>query len=412
MTMNVNASNSGKCGKGSIVCLYIANALVYAFNALFYCLLPIYFNDQFPPTEAGILLSIGPAVSIIAPVFWGMLADRAKYKNTILICSVLCSAVFFFSLGCGAGFFPMCILVGLTMLFMSPFSGLIDTITLEYTGEHHVAYGPIRVMGTLGFGVISLISSFFAGTSIKAIFYIFVCMAILCTVSLLLGPKVEGHARKETDGTGKTKAENVDLKPLLHAKRLWTIVGFMLMCQFAYSYYCNYFPSYLRDTLHQPEWVWGLNVLILVCGEIPFFFLYNKLFQKCDIRTILLAALIGSAVRYLLLGVSSSLAAIIIINFLTGFLVTVVTYCGATYITRYIAPSLQATGQNLMYCIGQGIARVFGGIIGGMINEAYGTGGGMYLFGGMLALSCVICGVIVFRDPSPEWKKPQMTDKD
>ena len=391
--------------KFSVFCLALANALVYAFNALFYCFLPLYFGDKFSPIEAGIVLSVGPAVSIIAPVFWGMLADRAKYKNTVLICTILLSSIFFFSMMFDVGFFPMCILVGVTMLFMSPFAGLIDTITLEYTSENTIPYGPIRVMGTLGFGVISLISGFFGGNNIDVIFYIYVGMAILCALVLLGCPRVEGHARA---GDG-AKPARLDLLPLLRAHRLWIIVGFMLLCQFAYSYYCNFYPSYMRDVLGQPEWIWGLNVLILVLGEIPFFFLYNKLFSRLGIRVLLLISIVGSALRYVLLGMSGSIAAVIAVNFLTGFLVTVVTYCGAMYITSYIAPALQATGQNLMYCIGQGIARVFGGVLGGVIETQYGTSGGMYLFGAILAAASVACVIILLTDKSDEWKQVKST---
>ncbi|MBQ7299255.1 MAG: MFS transporter [Clostridia bacterium] len=387
--------------KLSVVCLALANALVYAFNALFYCFLPLYFNDRFSPVEAGIVLSVGPAVSIVAPLFWGMLADRAKYKNTVLICTVLLSSVFFFSMKFDVGFFAMCVLVGVTMLFMSPFAGLIDTITLEYTTDHAIPYGPIRVLGTLGFGIISLVSGMFSGRDIDIIFYIFVGMALVCALVLLGCPRVEGHAHTD----GKKTRERVSLKPLLRAHRLWIIVGFMLLCQFAYSYYCNFYPSYLRDVLLLPEWIWGLNVLILVLGEIPFFFLYNRLFAKLGIRPLLFASVIGSAARYLLLGLCEGVTALIINNLLTGFLVTVVTYCGAMYITAYIAPELQATGQNLMYCIGQGIARVFGGVLGGVIESRLGTTGGMYLFGGLLAIAAVIGVILILRDKSPEWRQ-------
>ncbi len=388
--------------KLSLACLYAANAMIYAFNALFYSFLPLYFNDRFPPVQAGVILSIGPAVSIIAPVFWGMLADRAKYKNTVLAVSVLVSAVFFYALSFDVGFLPMCILVGVTMLFMSPFAGLIDTITLEYTNEQHIAYGPIRVMGTIGFGILSLIASFFAGEAVGMTFLIYVIMALLCTAALMFCPKVKGHAHA-SDRRDRKAAPKVSIKPLLRAKRLWIIVVFMLLTQFAYSYYVNYFPTYLRDTLMQPQWMWGLNVLILVLGEIPFFFLYNKLFYACKIKTILLITLIFSALRYFLLGMVENIVLICVLNLLTGFLVTVVTYAGATYITHYIAPELQATGQNLMYCIGQGIARVFGGVVGGIINTRLGTGGGMYLFGILIAVSVVVCLIVVWRDPSREW---------
>ena len=398
-----------KTNRFSVFCLALANAMVYSFNALFYCFLPLYFNDKFTSVEAGIILSVGPAVSIIAPVFWGMLADRAKYKNTVLICTVLLSSIFFYALKFDVGFLPMCVLVGVTMLFMSPFAGLIDTITLEYTAEHAIPYGPIRVLGTIGFGVISLISGFFTGNSIDIIFYIYVGMAILCALVLLGCPRIKGHARDGEDGS---KGARLDLRPLLRAHRLWIMVVFMFLCQFAYGYYCNFYPSYLRDVLGQPDWLWGLNVLLLVVGEIPFFFFYNRLFEKWGIRVLLLISVIGSAVRYLLLGMTGSVAALIAVNLLTGFLVTVVTYCGAMYITAYIAPGLQATGQNLMYCLGQGIARVCGGVLGGIIDANLGTTGGMYLFGGLLCAASVFCIIAVFRDPSPQWRQIRTAEKE
>ena len=69
--------------KGSLICLYAANAMVYSFNALFYCFLPIYFNGLFPPEQAGIILSIGPAVSIVSPLFWGNCPNLAQWEQNL-----------------------------------------------------------------------------------------------------------------------------------------------------------------------------------------------------------------------------------------------------------------------------------------------------------------------------------------
>lgn len=394
-------------GRGQLVCLYASNAMVYAFNALFYCFLPIYFNAAYSPVEAGILLSVGPAVSIAAPLFWGMIADHAKYKNTVLIFAVLASAAAFFLLKFEYSFLAMAFLVGVTMLFMSPFPGLIDAITLEHTEAAHTAYGPIRVMGTFGFGLISLVSSFFTGNNINVIFYIFAGMALLCSLALFFGPQVEGHARKESgetkpDAAGSAeRKKNAGIGALFSCRHLMLMILFMLVVQFAYSFYINYFPTYLTETLCLPQWTWGLTVLLTVLGEIPFFFFYNKLFDRFGIRTMMTFVMIGSVVRYVLLGVFRSAFALLLINALTGFIITIVTYCAATYITRYIAPELQATGQNLLYCIGQSVARVLGGVLGGVIQTKLGTPNGMLLCAGILLLFTVVYFITFGFDPSP-----------
>lgn len=53
----------------------------------------------------------------------------------------------------------------LVMLFMSPFGGLIDIITLEYTAENNVSYGPIRICGTIAFGGLPMLLSGFTETT-------------------------------------------------------------------------------------------------------------------------------------------------------------------------------------------------------------------------------------------------------
>ena len=57
------------------VSLFFANALVYGLNSLYYCFIQIYIGEYHPDNIAGILLSIGPFVSIFAPVFWGIFDD-------------------------------------------------------------------------------------------------------------------------------------------------------------------------------------------------------------------------------------------------------------------------------------------------------------------------------------------------
>lgn len=86
----------------------------------------------------------------------------------------------------------------------------------------------------------------------------------------------------------------------------------------------------------------------------------------------------------------------------TGFLTTVTNYCGSTYITKCIAPELQATGQNLLYCVGQALPRVLGGFVGGLMVSGLGTRGSMLLIAGITAAATLVCFVTVGRDKSPE----------
>ena len=110
--------------------LYFSNAIVYSLNALYYCFIQIYIAKFHPEETTGILLSIGPFVAIFAPLMWGLLADRAKSKNLVLAAAMLGSAVCYFLIGRGHSFWYLALTLFLTMLFMAPFGGLVDTVTL------------------------------------------------------------------------------------------------------------------------------------------------------------------------------------------------------------------------------------------------------------------------------------------
>ena len=80
------------------------------------------------------------------------------------------------------------------MLFMSAFGGLIDTITLEYCYSKKVAYGPIRLAGTLFYGIIAFMLSLYIKDNIRLIFPVYIALAAVTCVSMFFIPKIPGMA--------------------------------------------------------------------------------------------------------------------------------------------------------------------------------------------------------------------------
>ncbi|MBQ4290655.1 MAG: MFS transporter [Clostridia bacterium] len=386
------------------IALYASNAMVYAFSALFLCFMPLYFNARFTPAESGLLLSIGPIVSIVTPLFWGRIADRSKFKNSTLIICILFSAVFFFLQQFCTTPLSMGIVVACIWAFMAPFNGLIDAITLEYSMTAHTYYGTMRVMGTIGFGVITLVSSLVSGGNFSVIFYIYVGMAALAVASLLLGPQIKGYGHREKKDRKPDPGKQIHsegIRSLLTNRTLLLLILCMMCGQFLLQYYNNFFPTYLTTDLKQDSWVWGLCVLLSVSGEIPFFFLYTKLYDQLGIKRVLLIALPLTVLRATLLGLVTNIPAILVVDTLTGICSTMMNYSASTYLIRSVAPELRATGQTLMYCIGQNLARVFAGVVGGQIQSWLGTSRGLFICAGIAGVVFVVFLFTLWRDPSP-----------
>lgn len=108
--------------------------------------------------------------------------------------------------------------------------------------------------------------------------------------------------------------------------------------------------------------------------------MFNSLFVKYRIKTILLTAVILTTARYALLAVAAGTFTVLLYGALTGISISVYTYCGAIYINRNLAPEVQATAQTVMYSLAMGIPRILAGIGGGAMTELLGTTRSLWLY--------------------------------
>jgi PPP family 3-phenylpropionic acid transporter len=367
-----------------MIAIFVANGLVYGLNCLYSNFLQIYLSAYHNTVMLGILLSVGPFVAMIAPVFWGFRADKAKYKNTVLAAAVAGAGISFFMIMTGKTFLWHFVVLIFVMFFMSPFGGLIDIITLEYSSESGMAYGPARLMGTLVWGVIPIILAPFTKISINVVFFVYIILAAICVTAVLLMPKVKGHA------AGNNK---ISIKPIIKDFKLMMIIVTIAVSQFCFAYYTNFFPLYLRNELKLPEWVWGINVFLTVACEIPFFLLFKKIYTKLNPKVLLLGAVILSVARYIGLAVFTSIPMIFLNALITGFAVTVFVYCGSVYINNNMSPDIKGSCQSLIYAAGLGIPKVSAGLFGGIMTNKIGVPNSMLVCFG---LSLIMVAAYVF----------------
>ena len=357
--------NNGKysAGRLQLISLFAVNALGYALTAAYNNFAPLYITGIHGSIKAGILLSIGPIVSIFAPMFWGVCADKAKYKNTILLILAVGTGLSYYTLTFSENFFYQGAILAVVMFFLSALPGILDTITIDFTTKARIAYGPPRIMGTLAYGIISLGLSMFISDDMSPVFVIMLALMLFTVLSSLTMPHISGYAHNR----GK-----ISLLPLFKNGRFMIYILMIFIMQFAWAYYQNCFPTYLADTLGMPSWVWGLNILITVLGEIPLFLLFPRMYRKFGSIALLGASLVGTIVRCLGFFFLTSALGILGIGFVTGAFITLATYAVSFYINDNIEPERRASAQTLVYGIGVGTAKALAGIIGGFMTEGLG----------------------------------------
>jgi len=345
--------------------LYASNAILYGFTGLYYCFIQLYLHNETPhsSTQIGILLSIAQAVAIFAPLFWGICADKARYKKTALMIIVIGVTVFYCAVPWSDHFLWLCLTMACTMFFLSALGSVLDVICMETASTENLRYGPMRLMGMFGYGFVSFGLSFFIADNLQTVFKVCAVMGLLCCICVGFMPGVKGHAY----------ARKMHFSPLFKGKNLPVLIAILATAQFAYGYYLNFFPSYLTNELSAPTWLWGTNVLITTLSEAPFFLWFDALFSRLGMQKILPWVAAATALRYLLLAIVTKFAGILLIGLLTGFLSVSLLYSVNYYVNRSIAPSLRASAQTLVYALGLGIPRMLSGLIGGMMTEAWGT---------------------------------------
>ena len=84
-------SNKTIINRYSSSVMYVSNILIYGFTGLYYCFIQLYLHGQtsLSATYIGFLLSMAQAVAIFAPPFWGVCADKAKYKKHVLLVLII-----------------------------------------------------------------------------------------------------------------------------------------------------------------------------------------------------------------------------------------------------------------------------------------------------------------------------------
>ena len=351
--------------KRSTWIMYLSNFLIYGYTGLYFCFMQLYLASQTGDSSAGIgiLLSIGQGMAILAPLFWGIRADRAKRKKNVLLVMIAGATVSYCAIAFSSHYLWLAVSIACTMFFLSAFGSILDVIGMETASNYHVRYGRMRLMGMLGYGFVAFGLSFLIRDNIRVIFPVCAVFGVLCCICVRLMPNIKGHAHDK----------KIRQYSFFKDKNLLFLVLLLATGQFAYGYYLNFFPNYLTEELMAPSWIWGANVLLTTLSEIPFFLRYEALFSKWKLRKILFTVLAGTVLRYLLLAVFTQEIAFLIIGAATGVVSVSLLYCANYYVNSHMDPAVKSSAQTFVYAAGLGVPRMLSGILGGLMTDLFGT---------------------------------------
>ena len=363
-------------------------ALTYMTNAIFGTFMPVYLNRiGFSRSMTGSLLAIGPLIAVVSQPFWGFAGDRAPSKNLVLKVLLVGAAVSVLLFPVSNSWIWLLVIFAAFTLFQSSVNPMSDAITLEYLESRRWQFGPIRLAGTIGYAVMSLLAGRLVEWNIRIIFPLYSLMALVGFIVVFRIPGV--HSQHQL----KRK-----IAPwlLFKNKPVMLLIAFSFIIQITLGFYYSFFAIHFTN-LGGTSSQLGLAMLITAASEIPFLLLADKIIRKFGIPlTLVLSAWIIS-LRWLLLHFVTNLSWIVVINAMHGLSFIVFQYCLAVFISKNVPDELKASGQTLNALLSMGLARLIGSMVGGMLSDQIGIQQ-MFLWTSLLGFAAaVVFGTIFLR---------------
>ncbi len=339
-------------------------------------------SEQFTAADIGILMSLFQISRIFAPNFWGWLADHTGKRAQWIQLTAFLGLCGFTAVFWAHGFYWLFFVMAALSLFTSSTLPLAESLTLAHLATTNGHYSQIRMWGSLGFIVASVILGYFidfAGIRSLLWFLLIVQMVLLMLSRTLPDPKVVQHAHDQFSIWQIIKQPNV----------IALLVGCSLMVT-AHGVLYNFYSIYLSDHGYSKGLI-GLLWSVGVICEIGIFMLMPKIMQHYSLKTILLISLALAVFRFCLIGFAiDNIWLLVLAQTLHAATFGSFHAASVEVITQFFNGRHQAKGQAIYNSVAYGIGGTIGGVAGGYALQYL---GGQKTF--MLAAIFPLIGILV-----------------
>lgn len=330
--------------------------------------------------QIGLISAVLALVALFAQPVWGLLADRARYKRSVIALALAGAGLTCFLVLPAAGrFMPLLLVLTLYNTLNLPAMPVGNAISIEYTSAHGHSFGPVRMMGTIGYQVGILATGFLLANSLKNLYPAMGVMLLLAAGSALLLPPVRGHQHSR---------EKLSYAPFFRDRALLLLFAAAFIGHIGHQFNLVFFSKRLGD-LGIDNTVTGLINTFSVILEIPFLIFGDRLMKRCSIWTWLLIGMGVGAVRFALLAVLRAPVWIVLVQMLSIAHLACFEFFPFIYLGRAARKELQASAQSLYQMMTFGFARIVASLVGGLVADAAGIPLVYALSGGLMAAAAV-----------------------
>lgn len=393
------ALSTGPSGDRETAIYWRLSNLYFWFFALLGALLPywsLYLEDRgFSYLQIATLMATIQLTKIVAPNLWGWLGDRTGQRVRLVRIGSVTGALLFTGVFLEPGFYGLMLVMLAFTFFWNAVLPLYEVITLQGLGRDRARYGRVRLWGSVGFiASVALIGLVLEYVDLRWLPLLLMPLFVGIVVAAFCVPSSQGQIRPR-DGKGNLKA--IVLQS--------TVVAFFAMnilLQVSHGAYYTFFSIHL-EALGYDKFSVGLFWSLGVAAEIVLFIVMHRVFDRYPVRTIALAALALTLLRWILIAeYSTSVPILIFAQCCHAASYGALHAVSVNYIHSYFGFQHHGQGQALYSGLTFGAGGAAGAWLSGLLVEWQGTTAAFWGSAGAIALALVIAAIWLRSPPRVE----------
>lgn len=346
-------------GSGGVRALYFA---YFAFVGIFSPYLSLWFDARgLSIGEIALLMSLPQVLRIVAPPFWGHLADRHGHRVRLLQGSAAASLAVLLALPFVDGFAAYAIAMLLLFFLTAAQMPVGEAIALQLSRGDSGRYGRMRVWGSIGFIVTvagggPLLDAF----GLAALPWLMAgTMALLVAVTVTLREPASAPAPRGVAPIAQRLREP--------AVALFLLSAFLMV--FAHAALYAFYSLFLE----RQGWsrtgigaMWAVGVL----AEIALFFGQRRLFDRLSPMRLLAFSFLVCALRFAIIAAADGSAAWLLLAQLMHAITFGLHHSASMAVLhRWFGPAQQARAQAAFIVVAYGLGGTLGGLTAGVLWE-------------------------------------------
>ena len=388
----MEARTKEKPGKGSAP--YTAFLI---FNTVFFMMdtvssyFNIYLNELgFTKTMIGTVTGVGWLAAMICQPVAGAWLDRSASRTRTLRRLILVTAALYPMLLLNNSFVYILCVHTVYLIFRRLQPAVNTAVTVEYAERNGRDYGPIRMMGAVGYtlmmGLVSFVAGRENGTAHTFWLYSVICLGNILLLFLL--PPMPGHNTRR----GR---EGASFLSLLKNGDLLRLILFHVLITAANGIGSAYFSIYAASDMGTGNAVYGIMVAVGSLLEIPFLFLADRIIRRLGTRKMIFTLGLLTAARWGNAYFAAGAGQLFVTQGM-NFVIILEGVTVAILISRLVAPEVKTAAQTLAASL-QGVASIvistFGG---GLLADFFGIRP-LFLIAAVIALGTAFLFLVLLR---------------